>query len=72
MSIRKDLKKIPKNNLVELLVSLHGIYGDIDEIIERHIEAVTEPKKDEEGSLQDLLEQQIQQLANEDEFIGYF
>ncbi len=68
MSIKKKLKKLPKNNLVRLLVSLYGIYDDIDDIIERHSE-VEEPTN---SGLSELLEKHIQKLGEEDDFIDYY
>ncbi len=68
MSIKK---KLPKNNLVRLLVSLYGTHDDIDDIIEHHSE-VEEPTNSENSGLSELLEKHIQKLGEENDFIDYY
>ncbi|WP_373092305.1 DUF6880 family protein [Zhongshania sp.] len=72
MSIEKALKPLKKQQLINMLAAVYGIYGDIDDIIERHIVASDMPGIFESGSgLQEILLGQINELKTSHEFIDF-
>ena len=72
MNIENAIKKLDTTSMTRLLTRLYGIYGDIDEIIERHLEIeAIETGDTQSHSLADRFRVQIIRIANEDEFIDY-
>ena len=77
-TIHTAAKKHSKASLVHLIDELYGIYGDIDEIIEVHLFGEDEdldsseyPENASNNTLAQSVQRQIQQLANEEQFIDY-
>lgn len=68
MSMLKQLKQLSKPALVNLIDELYGIYGDIDEIIERHVSAA----ENSGASLNSTITRQLKQIKSEKKFIDYY
>jgi hypothetical protein len=72
MSIEKALKPLKKQQLINMLAAVYGIYGDIDDIIERHLAA--DGMSDNMGSsadLQQIVLWQIDELKTSHEYIDW-
>ncbi|WP_428243888.1 DUF6880 family protein [Gynuella sp.] len=70
MSIEAELKKLNKTKLVFLVDQLYGIYGDIDEIIERHLAAAAEGH--DRDSLASAIQQQLTQFREDSAFFDVY
>ena len=68
MSIQQALKKLSKSDLVQLVTEVHGHYHDIDQIIERY----TAKTSKGQNALYTVIQCQLQQVANDSSFIGYY
>lgn len=74
MSVIKHLRGLPKPALIALIDDLYGRYGDIDEIIEDHLEQQSEEHESESESLPNLLpylQRQVSQLVTSQAYIDY-
>src|SRR3990167_5445853 len=79
MTIKQQLKDLPSAALIAIIDDLYGRYGDIDDIIESHIEALGDPapaKPGKRGSKADnkltrSLERQLDLIISDDRFIDY-
>jgi len=72
MSIEKALKPLKKQQLINMLAAVYGIYGDIDDIIERHL--AVDGMSDNMGSsadLQQIVLWQIDELKTSHEYIDW-
>ncbi|AJQ95011.1 DUF6880 family protein [Gynuella sunshinyii] len=69
MSIEAELKKLNKTKLVVLVDQLYGIYGDIDEIIERHLAAAADGH--DRDSLISAIQYQLTQFREDPAFFDY-
>lgn len=68
MSMLKQLKQLSKPALATLIDEIYGIYGEIDDIIERHVSA----GKNSDTSLNSTIMRQLKQIKNEKKFIDYY
>lgn len=79
MTIKQQLKDLPSAVLIAIIDDLYGRYGDIDDIIDSHIEAFAEPvpvKPTKKGRKTDnkptrALERQLDLIIEDDRFIDY-
>ncbi|MFT6476057.1 MAG: hypothetical protein ACJA1T_000640 [Zhongshania aliphaticivorans] len=72
MSIEKALKPLKKQQLINMLAAVYGIYGDIDDIIERHLAADGVPDNMGSGAdLQQVVLWQIDELKASHEYIDW-
>ncbi len=70
MTLEDNLQKLSRLAMIRLLRQIHGIYQDIDEIIEVYVEnAIDRPKGDD--GVNASLKKRLQQIARTDEFIDY-
>jgi hypothetical protein len=70
MALESDLHKLSRSAMIRLLEQLYGIYQDIDEIIETHVETAADVSKGGDG-INASLTKRLQQLARDGEFIHY-
>ncbi|TQV67260.1 hypothetical protein FKG94_26055 [Exilibacterium tricleocarpae] len=76
MTLKQQLNSLSKSALIAVIADIYGRYGDIDDLIETHVESLAgrESRGDNETSADPLarvLQRQIAQLTNADDFIGY-
>ena len=81
MNLKNKLKHLNKESLLQLVMKLHGIHATIDDIIERHLAAVAitaasadtaVAHQDDHQALFETVQRQIEQLALESQFVGYY
>lgn len=75
MMIKQTLKNLSKSALITIVDDLYGRYGDIDDVIEHHIEAVDDQPDEQGVNAGDVffqsLQRQIAQLTLDDDFIEF-